>query len=310
MHVIVGLMDENQNFAYRTGYAWAGDARPLKELKAGAKQVIPSGTMKYFEKGWKAGRAGEPPIELEELEEPEPTELEEPEPTELEEPEEHIEYLNRMPPDKNLGLRGDHWSSWQGKLAIVISDLQWFDPATLQSTYIVRYAVDLHTRQPIQANVHWLGQHIVVDQPSLPYEETVFTTGTGWDADHPKIKGTFASLITYKVYNTLKTLSLPEQRLLVQYLNSRNYLDVSGQIKPDTAKMWRQLLGQPFTAIQETSAWELANQVERFVSLELHADTMDDVAADEAWASIPGVYSLTKKDEKIKYVVGWGIPFG
>jgi hypothetical protein len=221
--------------------------------------------------------------------------------------------LSSLPSNTKIAdIHGLRFSSWNGKLALVMTDIgyygthsdnPWFDSEKIAQRYSVRYAVDFKGNK-IPADEMYIGRDPCIANPRIEYEKTTFKigrpgSGIGGMWGMKETEGTFIKPENFWVKKTLKELSNEQNRSLYSYLGSKpGFSDVSWLRL--TVRDWKSLLKMSFAEIQELPS-DKANQVDALVTKKIGI-TSDEVELEKAWREIKGVYAVGKNGS-FKFIV-------
>jgi hypothetical protein len=210
---------------------------------------------------------------------------------------------NGFPPDTDIkDIYGQRFSKWDGKLALVITDetsnltagKPWFDPKTMSQRYSVRYAIDMHTKKPIESRDKFLGQRPSIKDGSIPYEHAVFTNKHGTFIE----QGTFAKPLDVWIPKKLNRLSKDQSNMLKRYLQDKGYIDVGdqyGHYKKVKTSEWKKALRTKFDNLSSIS-----DDLETSLYYTMKKYEGDDDKWSATWSKIPGIYLLDQKD-RVKF---------
>jgi hypothetical protein len=202
--------------------------------------------------------------------------------------------LAELPPHTSArgGLR---WGAWDNKLAIVDRYPERFDAETLERSYIVRFAADTHTREPIvlseRAFERVIGLDVRVRDPRVPYEKTTFEIGNRLYNPSEYICGTFSAPVEYRVKLSLVDMGDDEHFMLIRSLQARGFVRIETK---RSKKQIEAMLARSFTDLQD-GEHETANEADRIVRACMSTSHMNG-DADAVWQSLRnrGVFVLTR----------------
>ena len=223
--------------------------------------------------------------------------------------------LSSLPPNTKIFENGLKFSSWDGNLALVITDYEkhsggndvsnWFNSEKIAQKYSVRYAVDFKGKK-IPADEAYIGREPYIANPKIEYEKTTFKigrpgSGVGGYWGIKEEEGTFVKPEYFWVKKSFKELSVGQNRMLSYYLGKKSgFVDVSW-LKL-TVRDWKSLLKMNFAQTQDLPS-EKANQVDSLVTKKTGMTT-DDSELERAWNEIKGVYAISAfKDGSFKFIV-------
>jgi hypothetical protein len=205
------------------------------------------------------------------------------------------QYLDKMPEHTTRG--GLHWGAWEGKLALVDLYEDRFDAEKMERSYVVRFAVNVPDRKPIELSARAfervIGMDIRVSDRSAPYEKTTFEIGNRMYNPSEYIHGSFAPAIDFRVKVSLAEMGDKEHYKLARSLRDRGFFAIETK---RSAKQIKAMLACSFTDLQ-ADHYEIANEADAL----LRATGFDTCASDEgcniAWARFAerGVFVETRK---------------
>jgi hypothetical protein len=224
-------------------------------------------------------------------------------------------FLKKLPP--NTELHDDlHWSSWDGKLAMVsgpsyydtngsgLASSAWFNAAQMARRYAVRYAIDGRGNRMAPPKKGSLGYEIVVRDRSAPYWKTEWTIG-GLSPFDPMVYGTFEKKTEdFLVEVKLKDLGIAEVRAVTKLYDSYGYADISDNPKLAVKKGdWKKLLAKKKFSDTQNFDYKLANAAYELLYIgNGYKHPRDEKDEQMIWESIQGVYKTNKKGDKLMFI--------
>lgn len=209
--------------------------------------------------------------------------------------------MNKLPPDTQLhDMYGMRFSSWDGKLALITGPSRvgsighYFDLDLMARRYSVRFAIDLHTKNKINAPTWAIGLDPHPKKPRLSYEQNSFeiTKDGGSLRGQPEIKGGFSKPYDFWVKVKLKDLYPGEVSKVIAELKRDDFKDVSRvKLSP---KHWKIALkhktyNSAFNALDKSDASK-ATTFDRYVSMH-----------NVEWKNVEGVFATSKN--KMKFIL-------
>jgi hypothetical protein len=194
---------------------------------------------------------------------------------------------------------GLYWGAWDGHLAIV--DIRGFDTETMERCYVVRFAVDVHTREPLalteRALERAIGLEVRVRNPHVPYEQTVFEVGNRVYNPSEYIQGTFAPPIEYRVKLSLSDMTDEEHYALLRSLRARGFMRIETR---RTAKQIKAMLARSFAELQDEDEADEAHRI----LLTIVPSRLTDEVCDTTWKNLRsrGVYTETRAG-RVKWLI-------
>lgn len=200
------------------------------------------------------------------------------------------------------------WSMWDGKLAMVhgpdyylthgSGDVppELFDPVKLARKYSVRYATDMRGNRLAPPNPSMLGFEIVVRNRSANYWDTTWTSQR--DMFGPLTEGTFEKKMEeFWVAVPMKDLGPREVRTLSHRWDEQGFVDLTGMKvrKGDVVKLLKM---RDFDSTQDLNP-DLANLAYEMVKAKNNYQHTNGTEDQRLWDSIPGVYKLDNKRDKV-----------
>jgi len=199
---------------------------------------------------------------------------------------------------------GLQWGSWEGKLAIVDRYDDRFDVEKMERCYVVRFALDVHDRKPIElterAFERVIGLDVCVRDPRAPYEKTTFEIGNRMYNPSEYILGTFSAPIEYRVKVTLAEMSDAEHFKLAHSLRDRGYVVIETK---RTAKQIKAMLARSFADLQ-ADHYEIANEADRILVRTGYNTSASDEGCNFAWARLRkrGVF-VEARSGRVKWIL-------
>jgi hypothetical protein len=180
----------------------------------------------------------------------------------------------------------------------------WFNPALMARKYAVRHAIDDRGKRLAPPNVSILGKEIVVQNPRANYWDTMWSIGTpGYG---PVVTGSFEKRQEeYWHLIKLPDLGPAEVREVTKLYDSYRYVDVGNDPKMKLKKAdWKKLFSKrKFIDTQDMDS-KLANAAYQLVRAKNSYQYPDDEQMEQAiWDGIQGIYSRTKKGDKITFII-------
>jgi hypothetical protein len=216
-------------------------------------------------------------------------------------------FIKAFPKNTDIYPDGLHWSSWDGYLALVsgptyghYSSKSDFDPVSMHRRYAVRYAIDFNKKK-VKAERGDAGQQTIIRNPSLPYEKTTWAIGKpGYG---PVREGTFEKkVVAYWVKVQMKDLYPGEITLVKAWMDEDKFFDATTMNNPISQSQWKKVLPMTFKQTQEQD-YKIANAVNEVVEYMAGKFVGDDDEADRIWKDVGGIYKLTKKYDRIMFIL-------
>lgn len=199
---------------------------------------------------------------------------------------------------------GLHWGSWEGKLAIVDRYDDRFDVEKMERCYVVRFALDVHDRKPIElterAFERVIGLDVRVRDPRAPYEKTTFEIGNRAYNPSEYILGTFSAPIDFRVKVKLADMTDREHFALARSLRQRGYVFIETK---RTEKQIKAMLARSFADLQ-ADHYEIANEADRILIGYGYDTSKSDEGCNFAWSIVrkSGVFTETKAG-RVKWII-------
>jgi len=196
------------------------------------------------------------------------------------------------------------WGAWDGKLAIVDPYPERFDAEKMERSYVVRFALDVHDRNPIvlseRALERVIGLPVTVRDPHAPYEKTTFEIGNRMYNPSEYILGTFSAPIEYRVKVTLADMTDKEHFALARSLRDRSYVCIETK---RSAKQIKAMLARSFTDLQGDH-YEIANEADRILVRTGYNTSASDEGCNFAWAQLRkrGVF-VEARSGRVKWIL-------
>lgn len=217
--------------------------------------------------------------------------------------------IKKLPPNTEL-YDATKWSTWNGFLAIMHMGPDYYDinkqarestfnAATRSRLYSIRFATDNNGRRVKVKDKMMIGSDVVIEAPHPPYAKARWEWRYG---SGPRTTGRFEPKVEeFDVEVPLKELGPAEIAEVKRLLDSYGYMDGTGYIKLTAAKARKMMKETDFEKTQDmpsdiaNAAFELV-QRRNFRSSDAKEDQM-------TWDTIRGLYVLTNKQDKFKYVI-------
>lgn len=210
--------------------------------------------------------------------------------------------LDKAPEHTTRG--GLHWGAWDGKLAIVDHYSERFDAEKMERCYVVRFALDVHDRNPIalseRAFERVIGLDVRVRDSRAPYEKTTFEIGSRMYNPSEYILGTFSSPIEFRVKVSLAEMADAEHFALARSLRQKGFACVETK---KTAKQIKAMLSRSFTDLQGDH-YEIANEADRILRGSGYDTSASDEGCNFAWAQLRkrGVF-VEARSGRVKWIL-------
>lgn len=226
----------------------------------------------------------------------------------------------KLPNGTKVAQGWDELSIWAGEIMAKIqhggfdtTEKAFFDPEQVARRYIVY-------KSNVPADDRFFGQRMDFQYGNKEFWAQPFFFTWGYGYDRARVEGMLEEPENWWVSVPLKDLGRNQTQKVIEVLEKKGYKQISSNY-PLSATQWKKLLGMRYDDIQEeggdeaNAAYEtVADWYSRSIKKQRdyvwdpelgdYRDVVEEEPDDAAaWDRLSGVYALTKKGDRIKFIV-------